>query len=70
MYQNTTTIIRKDRVNGYTPTEINKEVRQGCPLSPVLFNTYTDSDQRLAVIKQIILAINLILIQSYLQMTR
>jgi hypothetical protein len=61
MYQNTTIIVRKDRVNGNTPIEINKEVGQGCPLSPILFNIYTDSDQRLAVIKQNLLTKDLIL---------
>jgi hypothetical protein len=38
MHQNTTIIIRKDRVNDNTPTG----VQNGCPLLPVLFNIYTD----------------------------
>jgi hypothetical protein len=42
MYQNTTIIIRKDKVNDNTPMEINKGIRQGCPLSLVLFNIYND----------------------------
>jgi hypothetical protein len=39
MYQNITTITRKDCVNDNTHTGTNKEVQQGCPLSLVLFNT-------------------------------
>jgi hypothetical protein len=42
MYQNTTIIIRKGRINDNNSIEINKEVREGCPLSPVLFNIYID----------------------------
>jgi hypothetical protein len=42
VYQNTTIIIRKDRINCNTPIEINKGAKQGCPLAPVLFNIYID----------------------------
>jgi hypothetical protein len=42
MYPNITIIISKDRVNGNTPIETNKEVLQGRPLLPMLFNIYTD----------------------------
>jgi hypothetical protein len=42
MYQNTTIIIRKERVNDNSPVEINKGVQLGCPLSPTLFNIYID----------------------------
>jgi hypothetical protein len=38
MYQNTAIIIRKGRIDGNTPIEVNKEDGQGCPLSPILFN--------------------------------
>jgi hypothetical protein len=42
MYQNTATVIRKDRINDNNFREINKGVHQGCPLSLVLFNIYID----------------------------
>jgi hypothetical protein len=48
MYQNTTIIIRKDRLNNNTPIEINKGVWQGCPLSLIVFSIYIDSNLRLA----------------------
>jgi hypothetical protein len=40
MHQNTIIIIRKSRVNGTTPIEINKRFLQGCHLSPMLFNIH------------------------------
>jgi hypothetical protein len=40
MYTNTTITLRKDRVSGNIPVEINKRIGQGCPLS--LFNIYVD----------------------------
>jgi hypothetical protein len=63
MYQITTIIIRKDRINGNTPIEINKWVRQGWPLSAILFNIYIDKVIKdwLQVIKQNILRKNLTL---------
>jgi hypothetical protein len=42
MYQNAAIVIRKDRTNDNSFVEINKAVRQDCPLSPVLFNIYID----------------------------
>jgi retron-type reverse transcriptase len=58
MYQNTTVIIGKDRVNGNNLIEINKVVRQGYPLSLILFNIYIDKVMKdwLQVIKQNMLA--------------
>jgi hypothetical protein len=44
MYRNTTIIIRKDRVNDNTPIQINKGVRQGCPLYCLIF-TLTKSSK-------------------------
>jgi hypothetical protein len=63
MYRNTTIIIRKDRVNVNTPIETNKIIRQGCPLSPVLFNIYRDKVIKdwLQIIKQNVSAKDLIL---------
>jgi retron-type reverse transcriptase len=62
MYQNTTIIIRKDRVNVNTPREIHKGVRQECPLSPILLNIYFDEviEDWLQMIQQNILAKDLI----------
>jgi hypothetical protein len=61
--RNTTTITRKNRVNGNTLTETNKGVRQGCPLSSVLFKIYSDKviKNSLQMIKQNISAKDLIL---------
>jgi hypothetical protein len=63
MYQNTAIIIRKDRINGNTSIEINKGVRQGCPLALILFNIYIDKVIKdwLQVIKQYMSAKELIL---------
>jgi hypothetical protein len=63
MYQNTTIIIRKDKVNDNTPIEIIKGVQQECPLSLVLLNIYIAkiSKDSLQVIKQNILMKDLIL---------
>jgi hypothetical protein len=52
MYQNSTIIIKKEKVNDNTPTRINKGVLKGCPFLPVLFNIYTD---KVSTIKQNIL---------------
>jgi hypothetical protein len=62
MHHNTAIIIRKDRANGNTPTEINRGVRQGCPLTAILFNIHTDKVIKdwLQEIKQNILAKNYI----------
>jgi hypothetical protein len=39
-YTNTTITLRKDRISGNIPVEINKRIGQGCPLS--LFNIFVD----------------------------
>jgi hypothetical protein len=47
--RNITITISKVRANGNTHIEVNKRIRQRCPLSPIHFNIYTDkSHQRLA----------------------
>jgi hypothetical protein len=62
-YQNTAIVIRKDRTNDNNFTEINKGVRQGCPLSRVLFNIYIDKviKEWQHMIKQNVMVKNLIL---------
>jgi hypothetical protein len=57
MCQNTAIIIRKDRVNGGNPIEINKGVQRGCPSSRIMFKIYIDKVTKdwLKVIKQNIL---------------
>lgn len=64
MYKNTATVIRKDRVNDNTTTEVNKGVWQGWPLSQVMFNVYTDkvTEDWVKVIKESIFTKDLILL--------
>jgi hypothetical protein len=63
IYQNTTTIMRKDRANGKAHIEIKEGFRQGCPLLSILFNIYIDRVIKdwLQVFKQNIITKDLIL---------